>query len=131
MTAFTAFPAVRQDQHAHGPRDAETGPAVVRGPVPAPNRSPADLSGAVRDRVKSIRSWPLLLLAFPAAAEVWSGWVGIAQKTGFGLVSPLPGIWSSFHLDTTITLPIGVEAYALRAWLATECWISPRTRQFA
>jgi hypothetical protein len=88
----------------------------------------------VRDRARTIRSWPLLLLAFPAAAEVWSGWVGIAQKTGFGLVSPLPGIWSSFHLDTTITLPIGVEAYAayaLRAWLATDHWISPRTRRFA
>ena len=65
---------------------------------------------------------------------MWSGWVGIAQKTGFGLVSPLPGIWSSLHLDTTITLPVGVEAYAayaLRAWLATEDWISPRTRRFA
>jgi hypothetical protein len=65
---------------------------------------------------------------------VWSGWVGIAQKTGFGLVSPLPGIWSSLRLDTTITLPIGVEAYAayaLRAWLATGSWISPRTRRFA
>ena len=40
------------------------------------------------------------------------------QKTGFGLVSPLPGIWPSLHLDTTITLPVGVEvyaAYALRA----------------
>jgi hypothetical protein len=75
-----------------------------------------------------------VLLAFPAAAEVWSGWVGIAQKTGFGLVSPLPGIWSSHHLDTTITLPIGVEAYAayaLRAWLATDPWISTRTRRFA
>jgi hypothetical protein len=74
------------------------------------------------------------VLAFPAAAEVWSGWVGIAEKTGFGQVSPLPGIWSSFHLDTTITLPVGVEAYAayaLRAWLATEQWISPRTRRFA
>jgi hypothetical protein len=73
-------------------------------------------------------------LAFPAAAEVWSGWVGIAQKTGFGQVSPLPGIWPSLHLDTSITLPIGVEAYAayaLRAWLAGEHWISPRTRQFA
>jgi hypothetical protein len=76
----------------------------------------------------------LLLLAFPAAAEVWSGWVGIAQKTGFGLVQPLPGIWPSLHLDTTVTLPVGVEAYAayaLRAWLATDPWISPRTRQFA
>jgi hypothetical protein len=81
-----------------------------------------------------VRSWPLLVLAAPAAAEVWSGWVGIAQKTGFGRVSLLPGIWSSLHLDTTITLPIGVEAYAayaLRAWLATEPWISPRTRRFA
>jgi len=54
---------------------------------------------------------------------VWSGWVGIAQKTGFARVSPLPGIWPSLHLDTTITLPVGVEAYAayaLRAWLARE-----------
>jgi hypothetical protein len=68
---------------------------------------------------RNVRSWPLLVLAAPAAAEVWSGWVGIAQKTGFGLVSPLPGIWPSLHLDTAITLPVGVEAYAayaLRAW---------------
>jgi hypothetical protein len=65
---------------------------------------------------------------------VWSGWVGIAQKTGFGLVSPLPGIWPSLHLDTSITLPVGVEAYAayaLRAWLASEQAISGRTRRFA
>jgi hypothetical protein len=57
--------------------------------------------------------------------------VGIAQKTGFGLVSPLPGIWSSLHLDTAITLPVGVEAYAayaLRAWLAQDSAISARTR---
>ena len=62
--------------------------------------------------MRAVRSWPLLLLAFPAAAEVWSGWIGIARQTGFGLVSPLPGIWSSLQLDTTITLPIDVEAYA-------------------
>ena len=81
-----------------------------------------------------MRSWPLLVMAAPAAAEVWSGWVGIAQKTGFGLVSPLPGIWSSLHLDTSITLPVGVEAYAayaLRAWLTGEPWVSRRTRRFA
>jgi len=81
-----------------------------------------------------VRSWPLLVLAAPAAAEVWSGWIGIAQKTGFGLVSPLPGIWPSLHLDTTITLPVGVEAYAayaLRAWLASEHAVSDRTRRFA
>ena len=81
-----------------------------------------------------MRSWLLLVLAAPAAAEVWSGWVGIAQKTGFGLVSPLPGIWPSLHLDTTITLPVGVEAYAayaLRAWLASGHTVSSRTRRFA
>jgi hypothetical protein len=81
-----------------------------------------------------VRSWPLLVLAAPAAAEVWSGWAGIAQKTGFGLVSPLPGIWPSLHLDTTITLPVGVEAYAayaLRAWLVTGHAVSARTRRFA
>ena len=81
-----------------------------------------------------VRSWPLLVLAAPAAAEVWSGWVGIAQRTGFGLVSPLPGIWPSLHLDTSITLPVGVEAYAayaLRAWLAGGHAVSDRTRRFA
>jgi hypothetical protein len=81
-----------------------------------------------------VRSWPLLVLAAPAAAEVWSGWVGIAQKTGFGLVAPLPGIWPSLHLDTSITLPVGVEAYAayaLRAWLASGHGVSGRTRRFA
>jgi cytochrome bd-type quinol oxidase subunit 2 len=81
---------------------------------------------------RTIRSWPLLVLAVPAAAEVFSGWIGIAQKTGFGLVSPLPGIWPSPHLDTAITLPVGVEAYAayaLRAWLDRS--ISDRTRRFA
>ena len=65
---------------------------------------------------------------------MWSGWVGIAQKTGFGLVSPLPGIWPSLHLDTSITLPVGVEAYAayaLRAWLADEHTVSGRTRRSA
>src|SRR6266702_5300419 len=112
-----------------------SGGVGLRGPSPARTAGPAAADRSSTSRVdRTVRSWPLLLLAFPAAAEVWSGWVGIAQKTGFGRVSPLPGIWSSLHLDTTITLPIGVEAYAayaLRAWLASESWISPRTRRFA
>jgi hypothetical protein len=93
-----------------------------------------DRSAAVSSGTRAVRSWPLLVLAAPAAAEVWSGWVGIAQKTGFGLVSPLPGILPSLHLDTSITLPVGVEAYAayaLRAWLAGAHSISGRTRRFA
>ena len=108
----------------------------LRGPSPARTAGPAaaDRSSTSSRADRAVRSWPLLVLAAPAAAEVWSGWVGIAQKTGFGLVSPLPGIWPSFHLDTAITLPIGVEAYAayaLRAWLATGHAVSDRTRRFA
>src|SRR5260370_445934 len=125
MTLLAESPAAHHDQGAHhGPGDA--GPVTAT--VPSPDH-PADRPDAARDRARTIRSWPLLLLAFPAAAEGWSGWVGIAQKTGFGLVHPLPGLWSSLHLATTLTLPIGVEAYAayaLRAWLATEPSISPR-----
>jgi hypothetical protein len=130
MTALADSPTAQHSRSAYrGPGGAGTGLAADSGLA-----VPADQSRTVLDRARSVRSWPLVLLAFPAAAEVWSGWVGIAQKTGFGLVSPLPGIWSSLHLDTTITLPIGVEAYAayaLRAWLATDRWISPRTRRFA
>jgi hypothetical protein len=70
----------------------------------------ADRSGAVRNQAKIMRSWPLLVLAV------------------------LPGIWPSLHLDTAVTLPVGVEcyaAYALRAWLASGHAISDRTRRFA
>jgi len=108
----------------------------LSGPVPARTGGPAaaDRSPATVWPGRAVHSWPLLVLAAPAAAEVWSGWVGIAQKTGFGLVSPLPGIWPSLHLNTAITLPVGVEAYAayaLRAWLARDRSISDRTRRFA
>jgi hypothetical protein len=108
----------------------------LRAPVPARTSGPAaaDRSPAAVRPGRTVRSWPLLVLAAPAAAEVWSGWVAIAKMTGFGLVSPLPGIWPSLHLDTAITLPVGVEAYAayaLRAWLARDQAISGRTRRFA
>ena len=89
---------------AGAPRTTDPG---LRGPAPARTTGPAaaDRSRAAARPGRTVRSWPLLVLAAPAAAEVWSGWVGIAQKTGFGLVSPLPGIWPSLHLDTAITLP--------------------------
>ena len=106
------------------------------GPPAARTTGPAggDLSAAVSSGTRSVRSWPLVVLAAPAAAEVFSGWAGIAKMTGFGLVSPLPGIWPSLHLDTSITLPVGVEAYAayaLRAWLSGEHSVSGRTLRFA
>lgn len=79
-----------------------------------------------------VRRWPLFVIAAPAATAVWSGWVGLGQLCGFGVVHPLPGIWESARLNTAITLPVGVEAYgayALGAWLTPGA--SGRARNFA
>ena len=70
---------------------------------------------------RTVRRWPLVLIAAPAAVSIWSGWVGLGGMCGFGIVHPLPGILDSFRLNTAITLPVGVEAYgayALGAWMA-------------
>jgi hypothetical protein len=80
-----------------------------------------------------VKRWPLLLLALPAAVATWSGWVGLGEKTGFGVVKLLPGILDDFEVNTAITLPIGVEAYAafaLSAWLAPAA-IDAGARRFA
>lgn len=108
-----------------GPSPDQLGEEVPVGP---------DQSAQVRAPRTTVRSWPLLVLAAPAAVAVWSGWIGIGQMTGFGEIHPLPGIWDSLHLDTAVTLPIGVEAYAafaLRVWLTSSPVVSERTRQFA
>jgi hypothetical protein len=102
----------------------ETGPAEL-----APGAVPARaVAGGHR-----VRSWPVLLLALPAFVAVWSGWVGLGQLSGFGVIHPLPGIADSLTLNTAITLPIGVEAYGA---YALQVWLSPavrweRTRRFA
>jgi hypothetical protein len=50
------------------------------GPVPGTGAEvAADRSTAVPARARTVRSWPLLVLAAPAAAEVWSGWVEAGQ----------------------------------------------------
>jgi hypothetical protein len=100
---------------------------------PAPD-GPADRSEAGPQRRTAVRTWPLLVLALPASIAVWSCWIGIGQMTGFGEIRPLPGIWNSLRLDTAVTLPVGVEAYAafaLHAWLTSNPAISDRTRRFA
>jgi hypothetical protein len=81
---------------------------------------------------RGVPRWPLFLIAAPAAAAVWSGWVGLGGLCGFGIVHPLPGIVPGFQLNTAITLPVGVEAYgayALRAWLTPG--ISALARKYA
>lgn len=59
--------------------------------------------------------WPLLVIGAAAGTSTWSGWVGLGELTGFGVIHPLPGIADQVALNTAITLPIGVEAYAVYA----------------
>jgi hypothetical protein len=124
MTAFAAGAVA--DNGVTGQADHDCSCVAGRGPLAVRVQ---DAPAACR-----LRSWPLLVLAAPAAVAVWSGWVGIGQMTGFGLVHPLPGIWDSLHVNTAVTLPVGVEAYAayaLRAWLSRSQQVSLRTRRFA
>jgi hypothetical protein len=72
------------------------------------------------------------MLALPAFVAIWSGWVELGTLTGFGLVRPLPGIWDGLQIDSRVTLPIGMEAYAayaLRVWLSGTS--SPAALKFA
>ncbi len=87
------------------------------------------LPAARRDGRKPI-AVGVLLLALPAFVAIWSGWVGLGELTGFGVVHPLPGIWDSARLNTAITLPIGVETYAafaLWVWLSGRAPVQART----
>jgi hypothetical protein len=80
---------------AEGSQDAQSGQVFAGVGQPGPAAGDVTVPGpGARDR-GGVRSWPLLLLAVPAAVAVWSGWVGIGELTGFGQVHPLPGIWSS------------------------------------
>ena len=93
---------------------------------------PAPAAPAPAGAGRGLPRWPLFLIAAPAAAAVWSGWVGLGGLCGFGIVHPLPGIVPGFQLNTAITLPVGVEAYgayALRAWLTPG--ISALARKYA
>jgi hypothetical protein len=78
------------------------------------------------------RGW-LILLALPAFVAVWGGWVGLGGLAGFGPVRLLPGIADHVTLNLAVTLPAGMEVYAvigLRVWLSVRTR-TDRTRRFA
>jgi hypothetical protein len=84
-------------------------------------------------RARSVPRWPLLIIATGAFVAVWSGWVGLGRLTGFGPVALLPGIADEWVINSAITLPLGVEAYAafaMWAWLSGAP-VSARARTFA
>lgn len=91
-------------------------------------------AGAVHPRrVRGVPRWPLLIIAAGAFVAIWGGWVGLGELTGFGPINLLPGIGSGFTINSAITLPIGMEAYAsmaLAAWLSPAP-VSRRARRFA
>ncbi|MGZ3141894.1 hypothetical protein ACVDFE_07825 [Lentzea chajnantorensis] len=97
------------------PEAADSAPEEAPAPAAEPPAVPVSVP------VKAPRAWPVLLLALPAFVAIWGGWVGLGELTGFGPVNLLPGIGDGWTINTAITLPIGVEAYAayaLRVWLS-------------
>lgn len=98
-----------------------------------PASSPNTDDPPARPSARWPRRWPLLVLALPAGVAVWSGWVGLGQMCGFGVITLLPGIADHFTINTAVTLPVGLETfatYAISAWL-TPAPISATTRRFA
>jgi len=110
---------------------AEVTPVVD--PVAEPHEVPPGAEAVQGAPVKRVRSWPLLLLAAGAFVAIWGGWTGLGELTGFGPVRLLPGIADRFVINSAITLPLGVEAYAayaMRVWLSSTTR-SDRARAFA
>jgi hypothetical protein len=81
---------------------------------------------------RGLKTWPLYAIGAPAAVAIWSGWIGLGTLCGFGDVAIMPGVLP-WHINTAITLPVGVEAYAaysLGAWLHGG-HVSQAARRFA
>ncbi|MCO1581215.1 hypothetical protein M8C13_36245 [Crossiella sp. SN42] len=119
-----------------GAAAAQEAPEAERQPVPAPASSVAASVAAAETAAASqprTRTWLVWLLALPAFVAIWGGWVGLGELTGFGRVNLLPGIGDGLFINTAITLPIGVEAYAAFAfgvWLSASIH-SRRAKRFA
>ncbi|WP_216915215.1 hypothetical protein [Nocardia noduli] len=134
VTEQPAVVSVRTEQAANGQAPVfapDTERTANEHPTPVLGESPAVASPVVVEQVvepvkakKPLVVWPVMLMALSAFVSIWSGWVGLGEMTGFGVVEVLPGI-SEFKLNTAITLPIGVEAYAS---YALYVWLSGRTR---
>jgi hypothetical protein len=109
---------------------AEITPAPVADAPQVQDTAAEPVTAPKRARVPR---WPLLVIALGAFVSIWGGWVGLGRLAGFGPVVLLPGIADGWTIDSSITLPLGVEAYAafaMTAWLSDRP-VSARARRFA
>jgi hypothetical protein len=129
---IAAEPANRTSEGADTGETAEKSPDGAAGEVSSEVAPVVD--PGTRRRVRVPR-WPILLIALGAFVSIWGGWVGLGELAGFGPVRLLPGIADEFVINSAITLPLGVEAYAFYAlwvWLAPAgAHVPPRARRFA
>lgn len=132
----SAWPFRHDRQRTVNEITAPTAPEPVVEPVPVPvpeavQKHP-DPPAPTASEKRPVVTWPALLVAAPAAVAIWAGWVAIGRMTGFGPVDLLPGIGNGFVVDTAITLPVGVEAYAAYAfYVALHPGAPRRARRFA
>ncbi|GAA3068495.1 ABC transporter permease [Pseudonocardia yunnanensis] len=128
-----AVPDLEADPAPGHTDGAEIAPET-RADAPAAPSTPEPVAPVAPKRVRVPR-WPISIIALGAFVSIWGGWVGLGRMTGFGKVQLLPGIADSFVIDSAITLPLGVEAYAAYAlwvWLAPPtAQITTRARRFA
>jgi hypothetical protein len=119
--------------------DEEALPVVGRvdpSPVPAgtPEAIPVVASVTSPKTKKEIVLWPLLIIVLPAFVAIWGGWVDLGQMAGFGDVNLLPGLTDKAVINLSITLPVGLEAYASYAiyvWLSLDEAKDEALRRFA
>lgn len=141
LTAVLDAPAERAQTHPDADTECVAGGApdtAVEARTGRPQiagEGPVSGGAGAGDPVHARRvpRWPLLIIAAGAFVAVWSGWVGLGRLTGFGPVVLLPGIADGWIVNSAITLPLGVEAYAalaMWAWL-TDAPVSARARGFA
>lgn len=119
---------------AHAQEQTQThAPGASDSTAPAADGLVTGATGAVHVGAPRVPRWPLLVIAAGAFVSIWSGWVGLGELTGFGPVVLLPGIADNWVINSAITLPLGVEAYAALAmwvWLS-DAPVSLRARRFA
>jgi hypothetical protein len=132
VTTPPSVPQEAQPEPAAAQQEPQAASAETVAPQKEPQPAPTETAAATAtpqevpaapaapDGRTPLRVWPVWLLLLPASVAIWSGWVGLGEKAGFGPVQLLPGI-ADVQVNTAITLPIGMEvysAYALYVWLS-------------